>query len=47
MRGNFVWDICAFIPSRAGLTKRWSFARVVSQKRYYCTVYSVMANTGN
>ena len=21
MRGNLVWDICAFVPSKAGLTK--------------------------
>ena len=38
MRGNLVWDICAFVPCKAGLTKRWSFTRVVSQKRYYCIV---------
>ena len=47
MRGNLVWDICAFVSSKAGLQKRWSFTRVVSQKRYYYTVYSMMANTGN
>ena len=34
MRGNLVWDICAFVPSKAGLTKE-----VVSQKRYYCNIY--------
>ena len=27
MRGNTVWDICAFVPSKAGLTKE-----VVSHK---------------
>ena len=31
MRGNLVWDICTFLPSKVGLTKE-----VVSQKRYYC-----------
>ena len=23
--GDLVWDICAFLPSKAGLTKKWSF----------------------
>ena len=51
MRGNLVWDICAFAPSKAGLTKRWSFTRVVSQKRYccilqcQCTCYRHRTNT--
>ena len=25
MRGNLVWDICAFVPSKAGLTKEVVF----------------------
>ena len=25
VRGNLVWDICAFIPSKAGLTKEVVF----------------------
>ena len=25
MRGNLVWDICAFVPSEAGLTKEVVF----------------------
>ena len=33
MRGDLVWYICAFVPSKAGLTKE-----VVLQKRHcYCT----------
>ena len=24
-RGNLVWDICAFVPSKAGLTKEVIF----------------------
>ena len=25
MRGDLVWDICAFVPSKAGLTKEVVF----------------------
>ena len=32
MRGDLVWNICAFVPSKAILTKEVVFHEVVSQR---------------
>ena len=36
MRGNLVWDICTFVPSKAALTKEVVFHKSGLSKRYYC-----------
>ena len=52
MKENLVWDIYAFVPSKAGLTKevvRLSRGWSLLQKRYNCiyTVYVEPQNTGH
>ena len=52
MRGNLVWGICAFVPSKAGLTKEVVFhegglsKEVLLYFSAFCGLTSEMSNCG-
>ena len=37
--GDLVWDICAFVPSKTGLTKKVGLVGGLSKEVLYCSTY--------
>ena len=45
MRWNLVWDVCAFVPSKAGLTKEVVFHKGGLSKEVLLYIESTIHNT--